>query len=338
MAKNNYRYDIAMLRLLCIILVVLFHAYGMMYAAHFSEATSTVYHDKYYFVNQTYGINVAMPMFVFISGFLFGTQLKKGLPNSLLNIVRNKCMRLMLPFFLFTTMFMFTQNAVSLTPFYQWTYSHLWFLPMLFWCFISAWFLRSLILSNKLMISCITLIILFSLSLLETRFEPLLGLHSLNVWLCWFALGMWFYKHEASLLPQSEKLKICIIAGGFTLFTVIMTAFPQPYAKPTIVGIIATLTAIYSLWVLFAWIPWKNLAVTNFLMSLSICSFGIYIFHYWLQGHLLSRTAQRVLCLEQLAQSHCYLFPIVFAMVSFTLSAIATWAILKFNIGRKLIG
>ena len=161
LVNKDYRHDLAMLRLLCITIVVFFHAYGMMYASHFSESTSMTYRVKYEFFNQTYLINIAMPMFIFISGFLFGGQLMKKQPVSFIKMVKSKFMRLMLPFFVFAILFMFTQNAASLKPFYQWTYSHLWFLPMLFWCFISTWFLRPLILNRFAYVSVLTLIGLF---------------------------------------------------------------------------------------------------------------------------------------------------------------------------------
>lgn len=336
--KKDYRYDIAMLRLLCITVVVFFHAYGMMYASHFSESTSMIYRTKYEFFNQTYLINIAMPMFIFISGFLFGGQLLKTQPVSFIKIIKSKFMRLMTPFFVFAILFMFSQNAVSLKPFYQWTYSHLWFLPMLFWCFISSWFLRPLIMNRSAYVSILTLIALFAIAIPGKVFPMFIGLHNINVWLCWFALGAWFYKYEKYLLPKSTALKIVLIVLGLGLFITIMTLFPQEYGKQTVWGIIATLSAIYSLWTLFAWIPWKNFALTDFLMTLSACSFGIYIFHNWLEAHMVSRTAQRLLSLEHFAQEHINLYPLLFSVTAFIISFAITWVLLRFNIGRKLIG
>ncbi len=336
--KKDYRYDIAMLRLLCTTIVVFFHAYGMMYASHFSDATVAMYKAKYEFFNSTYLINIAMPMFLFISGFLFGGQLLKSQPISFIKTVKGKFMRLMMPFFVFATLFMFTQNAASFKPFYQWTYSHLWFLPMLFWCFITTWLLQRLIMNRSYYVSIPTLIILFVIAIPDKIFPMIFGLHHINTDLCWVALGAWFYKHEVQFLPKSTLLKIISIVVGITLFIVAMTIYPQEYGTKTIIGIIVTISVIYSLWILFNWIPWKNLAVTDFLMSLSACSFGIYIFHNWLEAHMVSQTAQRVLHLENLAQNHIYLYPFLFSVSAFVLSLGMTWVLLKFKVGRKLIG
>lgn len=327
-----------MIRLLCITIVVFFHAYGMMYAGHFTDATASMYRNKYEFFNQTFLINLAMPMFIFISGFLFGGQLMKSQPLSFVKMLKSKFMRLMVPFFVFATFFMFTQNAVSIEPYYKWTYMHLWFLPMLFWCFIATWLLRPLIMNQSYYISIPLLVVLFIIALPGKVLPMVLGIHHINVDLCWFAFGAWFYNNESKLLPQSTKWRVCIITLGLAIFTVSMLLYPQEYGETTIIGIVATISAMYALWVLFTWIPWKNLAVTYFLMILSSCSFGIYIFHNWLEAHMVSRTAQRVLGLEELAHNHIYLYPLTFSVLAFVISLGVTWVLLKFKVGRKLIG
>ena len=77
--KPAFRTDIAMLRLLAITTVVAFHAYGMCYVeSHIPQPATEKYRVLYEHFNQCIPINVAMPLFMFISGFLFGMQLKKG--------------------------------------------------------------------------------------------------------------------------------------------------------------------------------------------------------------------------------------------------------------------
>ena len=62
---------ISILRSLSILVVVFFHVYQYMYVpAHFPE-TVQMYHDTYFWFNQCVGINIAMPMFTLIAGFLF---------------------------------------------------------------------------------------------------------------------------------------------------------------------------------------------------------------------------------------------------------------------------
>ena len=48
--------------------------------AHFPE-TVQMYHDAYFWFNQCVGINIAMPMFTLIAGFLFSYFYDKGKYN-----------------------------------------------------------------------------------------------------------------------------------------------------------------------------------------------------------------------------------------------------------------
>lgn len=337
--KKLHRCDVAMLRLLCIAIVVFFHAYGMTYV-HFSDNTNALYTEKYEFFNSIYLINIAMPMFIAISGFLFGGQLMRKQPISFAKMLKSKFMRLMVPFFVFTVLFMFTQNAVSWKPLYQWTYSHLWFLPMLFWCFVFIYFLRPLILSDNKAVAITTVVALFAIGFLGKVVPMVIGLHNVNTSIGWFALGVWFYRHERELMVPSASamIKVATIFGGLIIYFWGMTLFPMEYGERTVLGYLFTICAMYSLWLLFSWIPWKNFAFTDFLLALSACSFGIYIFHNWLEAHMVSQTAQRVLSLEQLAIDHVYIFPFLFSTIAFVLSWGITWVLLRFKIGQKLIG
>lgn len=67
--KKEKLQSIAIIRAFSITLVVAFHAYGMMYANHFPKLKE-IYHSTYFTINQFYFINIAMPMFVFVSGYL----------------------------------------------------------------------------------------------------------------------------------------------------------------------------------------------------------------------------------------------------------------------------
>ena len=62
-------YDVVVLRSLAIIMVVAFHAYGMMYWGLFPDLTER-YKELYYDINQ-FVVNFRMPLFIFISGYLF---------------------------------------------------------------------------------------------------------------------------------------------------------------------------------------------------------------------------------------------------------------------------
>ena len=75
----------------------------------FPTDVAELYRQQYELINQYGLINLAMPMFVFISGFLFGRQLKRK-PLSLVKVIKDKFVRLMIPFFVFTIFFMLTDR------------------------------------------------------------------------------------------------------------------------------------------------------------------------------------------------------------------------------------
>ena len=92
---------ISILRSLSILVVVFFHVYQYMYVpAHFPE-TVQMYHDAYFWFNQCVGINIAMPMFTLIAGFLFSYFYDKGKYQEFVPLIKKKAMRLLLPFFVF---------------------------------------------------------------------------------------------------------------------------------------------------------------------------------------------------------------------------------------------
>lgn len=336
MKNKNFRYDIAILRLLCIAVVVFFHAYGMTYANHLAPEVAEVYKAKYESLVDAGPINIAMPMFVLISGFLFGGQLLRKQPVSFGKILKSKFMRLLVPFFVFTVVFMFTTNSVSWRPFWQWTYWHLWFLPMLFWCFVLTYFLRPLIMSDKSWIAGITLLAVFALSLIPKPFSPFLGLHCVNPWYCWFALGAWLFKHEH--IFKSRITSISITIWGGVSYILLSILFPQSYGDNTIIGEVTSICGIASLWCGLGLVNFKNNRFTSILVGMSGASFGVYIFHNWIEMYMVSSTARSLFRLDQLAMHHTILFPLLFSIIAFIVSYAITHALLETNLGRQLIG
>lgn len=334
--KKHFRHDIAMMRFLCIVVVVFFHAYGMTYANHLPENTAIIYKGIYERLVARGPIIFAMPMFVFISGFLFGGQMMRKQPILFKVILKNKFMRLMVPFFVFTVIFMFTTNSVSWSPFYQWTYWHLWFLPMLFWCFVITYFLRPLIMSKNSWETAITLITVFALSFTGKFMSPFLGLHSVLHWLCWFVLGVWFYNHE-SMINSKRTKAIVAICGGLTYISLSLI-YPQEYGDNTIVGELISICGIAALWCAVGLINFKDNRFTSLIVGLSGASFGIYIFHNWIELYMVSSTAQRLLPIDSFAMNHTILFPLLFSIIAFAISYGLSWSLLKTKIGKILIG
>lgn len=166
-ARSNpdYRYDIAMLRLLAIVIVVFFHGYLITYDSFHLPSVSERFSEIYEPFNHYYLIFIAMSLFVFISGFLFGGQLLRKQPKSFVKLLKSKATRLLLPFFIFVALFSLALGNFSVDMFVTGIFVHLWFLPMLFWCFIITYLLRPLIYSKYIILQAGILVLLFGWSI-----------------------------------------------------------------------------------------------------------------------------------------------------------------------------
>lgn len=135
--------------------------------------------------------------------------------------------------------------------------------------------------------------------------------------------------------------KYVLIVAGFAIYFVCTIVWPlkyHPFGARTLTSIIGSIAAIMALWSIFTMIPWKNYVITDFLLALSACSFGIYIFHKWLNEYMVCTKARALFPIEQIAADHIFLFPFILSVVSFILSLGITWFLLKFKVCRRLIG
>ena len=136
MKRDNYLNDIALIRLLLIVLLVAYHALAPYTGAWPSISGEGNILFKY-LGEMCY--SSMLPAFVFISGVLVGHQiLLHGNPST--DFLKKKFKRLIIPSIVFSIVFyvFLIGKPTSMFFFYKiangiW---HLWFLPMLFWCFV----------------------------------------------------------------------------------------------------------------------------------------------------------------------------------------------------------
>lgn len=331
---NGKLYDVIVLRFVAIIIVVAFHAYGMMYAdTHFPEL-KYIYYRLYFTWNQCVIVNVAMPMFVFVSGYLFAFLWRKGKYQNFWELVKNKAKRVLLPYFIFGLVMMATTNNFHPLTLLYGNYWHLWFLPMLFWCFVVAFFLNKYFISLKaqIAIACIS----FILSLFPCFIPHLLGVQGVSIWFCWFYLGIIIYNYKEKLILCIAKFRLEYIL--FIAYLVITIYKPTAYADVYWYNVIAQICIVVVLWYWVNKIDWHKIKLMQPIVSISNFSYGIYIFHNWIQIYLISSTAQRLLPLERWAAGHPILFPLCFFLLSFGISYVLTRLLFKTRIGRFLIG
>ena len=333
----GFRSDIAMLRLMAIVIVVAFHAYGMCYVeSHIPQPTTEVYRNLYEHFNQCVLINIAMPLFIFVAGFLFDIKLRKGMYGSLWQVAKNKAKRLILPYYVFMVLMMLTYSGFSLAPFYTGSYWHLWFLFGIWWPFIATWLLRNLLFSSKPWVKILILLIAYSVNLFGNFIPNLFGLTYLSTILCFFILGALVSRYEFYFKNAIRKNKVLLLLVTIYLITIFL--FPTEYGKQDISKLVSSTCAVIAIWYIFQEIPWRHLRVTPWLVRLSTLSFGIYIFHNWVEVYLVSTTAKRLFPIVEFAENHIYLFPLLFTLTAFIISAVLTRLLLSTKVGRMLIG
>lgn len=335
--SNTQRLDnLAIIRALAIIVVVAFHGYGMMYT-HFDEATNRMYSDIYEWFNQSVLICIAMPMFVFVSGYLFSYLLALGKYGTWSELIRKKAQRILLPYIVFSWVFMATTGDWHpMKPIIYGTYWHLWFLPMLFWCFIFYYGFYRAGLLQKLWFTIPLLIISF-LGVSAPKFVPMyIGLHNVSKWFFWFLLGGMVCQYKdivIATLSRYHSYLLLIAAYLVYAFTGL-----REYGEETWYSTLGNASMVVAIWYLSTLVDWSRLKISSYLINFSASSFGIYIFHNWVEHQLLSNTSKHLLHLDVLAASHEIVFPFCFFLVSLFISWLLTRLLQMTRFGRYLIG
>ena len=125
---RNKKIYIEILRCFSLLGVILFHTMGFLDDHHMVDGKPialAIHKFSVFFV----GISVSM--FMFISGFLYKPVEKHEVGS----FVKKKALRLLLPYFVFSSLIMLSGGSFDTKELFQ-GFWHLWFLLALFWCFM----------------------------------------------------------------------------------------------------------------------------------------------------------------------------------------------------------
>lgn len=240
---------ISILRSFSILVVVFFHVYQYMYVpAHFPE-TVQMYHDTYFWINQCVGINVAMPMFTLIAGFLFSYLFDKGKYQDFVPLIKKKAMRLLLPFFVFGILMMAT-TGVPFRPWELYTggFVHLWYLSFLFWCFPLGWCIMKYIKSVYVQVF---ILVVFLWGASQGKVLPtIMGIHNITKWFGWFMLGMLLASYQTKINKVISKYHFVILV----LVPFLLQAYfsPLKYGDQTWYSVLCVASFIVGILYIFA--------------------------------------------------------------------------------------
>lgn len=346
MKNYNKLYDIDVLRSFGIILVVFFHAYLMMYANHFPNLKST-YKSLY----GLWGILpwFHMPLFIFMAGYLYAHQMNKN-DNCVSFLIFKggyiikKIKRLIIPYFIFSSIYLFIfVRMTNFSSIFGGGVNHLWFIAMLFWCFMLIRLLNNRNIPESKLRLLIILLVSFCFMIFPNYLPRCMGIQYITKWFFWFYLGYSIYIHSdvcKKLICRYNLAWVLPVVYGICMYTQIRL-YGYDYESKTIYTEIGFLSAVIWLWYAVNWLIGKfgtGWATSRFILEVSACSFGIYIFHCFVQPLLISRTAQKCLPLAQWATDHVVLFPLFFSLLSLLISYVITRFFLMTRIGKFLIG
>ena len=192
-------------RVLSILLIVILHSLAF-YTGAWAAPDDFQSVGLYKYLGKLCG-SVAVPSFVFISGFLFRSQITTK-KQDFASLIKKKAKRLLLPSVIFSILYvlLFNEEIFSLSSLFDILNGagHLWFLPMLFCSFCASFYLFRL--PNKY-------------SLLIAALLPLLGGGVFAVWHKQdVLLSNLFYTGRRFLFIKIKYEEIFIYARGSSFY------------------------------------------------------------------------------------------------------------------------
>lgn len=281
-----------------------------------------------------------MPLFTFISGYLFAYLYKKNAEKygNFKPFFKAKFERLVIPFLILGTLVNITVPERELSMIIDGEGSHLWFCMMLFWCFMIRWAILKVNwkLLNWAMLLLSIAAIIYSKGnnwyLPEFPFS-ILGIRHAVFFYLYFVMGSFLYKNKEQLLTFSkEKPVILLILIGAYLFWVAASFLKIKYISAAL----AISTSIFFIVLLHLWVlrfVEKGILRPNkFIDTLCVYSFGIYVFHEWLSWGLYHQPF-----FFNLFEQYTIAYAFVFTIVDFAISFILTHYALKTKVGKYLL-
>lgn len=154
----SHRLDnVTIIRNLLIVLLVFYHAFAI-YSGAWAPIKDFPEVPVYWWLDKL-SYAFMLELFVFISGYVFGYQVRVKGETKLQakSLFWGKFKRLMIPCMVFSLLYILLLGNIT-QPIQITLYGlvngvgHMWFLPMLFWCFVGIWIIEKLHLKPKLVI------------------------------------------------------------------------------------------------------------------------------------------------------------------------------------------
>ena len=149
MTQKKLLTNVVVIRFILILLLVFYHAFAI-YSGAWKPIEGYPIIQAYWWLDKL-SYSFMLQMFVFISGYVFGYQVRTRGDVTLeaKNLFVGKFKRLMIPCIVFSLLYIIIFNQIT-QPITTTLYGlfngvgHLWFLPMLYWCFVSVYLIEKM--------------------------------------------------------------------------------------------------------------------------------------------------------------------------------------------------
>lgn len=347
MKEKKILEDVVVMRIVLIALLVLYHSFAI-FSGAWEKPTDCPDIPAYWWIAiSSYAF--MLEAFVFISGYVFGHQVKNRGDNilSFNHLILRKAKRLLLPGLFFSVIY-YTLFYDIHRPMMEIAYNilngcgHLWFLPMLFWCFVGIYVIEKWRMRGKWLFAVIVLCSICS-------FLPLpLRMNNALYYFLFFYIGYRCpdYKATISTYIRSKYVAAaaCLFVGSFVILTCfnkmggnvfVYSSLLYKIAGMSIVNVSRIAYSTSGLLMLYLMInlllKQNILHVTPAVLRIGSMCFGVYIFQQFILKYLYYYSGLTDVCT-----------PLVLPWAGFTItlaiSLLMSWIALKTKFGRFLIG
>lgn len=279
-------YEIDLMRAVVVLLLVTVHCFTMYSGVNTSWPLPDNYnvYEPYIWI-QRISYSSLLEGYTFISGYVLAFSLHKRKVQQLSqkDIIK-KIYRLLVPSILFSILYsslFYNKNYLSVHYVYDIIsgLGHLWYLPMLFWCFTFEYALRLFHLKEPVL-----LILSVTLSIVSVIAPNYFQIGQALYFYFFFRIGAFVYDYMGRGIERANGWKLHLIAS--LLLTISMSLLILSLSiqhgeinqfVERIVKIAYALSGVISIF-LFCFSMRNVIGNHRFVINLSYCSFGIYIF------------------------------------------------------------
>ena len=271
---------------------------------------------------------IHLPVFVFISGYLYWMLEREGHYKNIIKFYKNKVLRLMVPYFFVGAVVLLIFDKIYSIKSFLYGICHLWFLLMLWIIFLLAPFFSFLfkhIKNDKFLIMFVMLC--FFLYPVFSKIG-LLGLKNVFYFFPFFFLGYLIQRIKKENLYRNRVFWFSFVGSFVILFILCPTSlFIEKVIREYASFIVLIIVSI----ILNFGIPPK---IKGFIMNFSKNSMGIYLIHQIIICCVITDPSIKM----RLDSSNSYLVVLVLFVGSLVSSWMLASLLNRFNITRFVIG